>query len=89
MAHMIYDKNGSLLTSLDILRIFAEHCKRKYDTIPVSSECMKRIMDCNLATVPDAASLALEELVMLEEIYHVIKTGKPHEALMMAYAWNS
>ena len=47
--HTIHDKNGSLLTSsLDILCAFAEHFKRKYDTIPVSGECMKRIMDCNL-----------------------------------------
>ena len=39
---------------------------------------MKRLMDCNLSTVPDAANLALEETVTLEEIYHEIKTGKPH-----------
>ena len=67
---MILDKNGSPKTSsLDILRVFAEHFNTKYDTIPVSGECMMRLMDCNLATVPDAAILALEEPVKLEEIY--------------------
>jgi len=37
-------------------------------------------MDCNLSTVPDAANLALEEPVMLEEIHHAIQIGKPHKA---------
>jgi len=47
--HMIHDKNGSAQTSsIDILRVFAEHFKRKYDTIPVSGECIKRLVDCNL-----------------------------------------
>jgi len=79
--HTIHDKNGSLLTSsLGILRAFAEHFKRKYDTIPVSGECMKRIMDCNLSTVPDSANLALEEPVTLEEIYHAIQTGEHHKS---------
>jgi len=41
---------------------------------------MKRIMDCNLLTVSDAANLPLEELVTLEEIHHVIQKGKPHKA---------
>ena len=68
------------MSSIDILRAFAEHFKRKYDMIPVSSECMKRIMDCNLTTVPDGANLALEEPVMLEEIQHAIQTGKLHKA---------
>jgi len=79
--HMILDKNGIPQTSsLDILCVFAEHFKSKYDTIAVSGECMKRLMDCNLSTVPDAANLALEEPVTLEEIYQVIKTWKPHKA---------
>ena len=79
--HMILDKNGSPQTSsLDILGVFAEHFKSKYDTIPVSGECMKRLMDCNKPTVPDTKNLALEEPVTLEEIYEAIKTGKPHKA---------
>jgi len=60
--------------------VFAEHFKSKYDTIPVSGECMKHLMDCKLSTVPDAANLALEEPITLEEIYQAIKTGKPHKA---------
>jgi len=79
--HLILDKNSSPQTSsLDILRVFAEHFKSKYDTIHVSGECMKRLMDCNLLTVPDAANLALEEPVTLEEIYQAVKTGKLHKA---------
>jgi len=79
--HMILDKNGSPQTSsLDVLRVFAEHFRSKYDTIPVSGECMKRLMDCNLSKVPDAANLALEEPVTLEEIYQATKTGKPRKA---------
>jgi hypothetical protein len=75
---MILDKNGSPQTSsLDIMRVFAEHFKSKYDAIPVSGECMMRLMDCNLATVPEAANLALEEPVTLEEIYQAIKQGNP------------
>ena len=77
MVHMILDKNGSPQTSsLDKLRVSAEHFKSKYDTIPESGECMKHLM----ATVPDAANLALEERITLEEIYEAIKTGKPHKA---------
>jgi hypothetical protein len=30
--------------------------------------------------IPDAANLALEEPITLEEIHHAIKTGKPHTA---------
>jgi len=41
---------------------------------------MKLLTDCNLSTVPDAANLALEEPVTLEEIYQAIKTGNPHKA---------
>ena len=41
---------------------------------------MKRLMDCNLSTIPDAANLALEEPVTLDEIYQAIKAGKPHKA---------
>ena len=78
---MILDKNGSPQTSSqDILHVSAEHFKSKYDTIPLSGECMKRLMDCNLSTVPDAANLALEEPITLEEIYQAIKTEKPHKA---------
>jgi len=58
--HTILDKNGPPQTSsLDILRVFAEHFKSKYDPIPVSGECMKRVMDCNLSTLLDTANLAL------------------------------
>jgi hypothetical protein len=40
--------------------------------------------------VPDAANLALEEPVTLEEIYQAINKRKPHKALdMTAYDWNS
>jgi hypothetical protein len=79
--HTIHDENGTLLTSSrDILRVIVDHFKRKYDTIEVNGNCMKRIMECNMSTVPDAANLALEEPIMLEEIYHAIKTGKPHKA---------
>jgi len=78
---MILNKNDSPQTSsLGILRVFAEHFKSKYDTIPVSGECMKHLMNCNLSTVPDAANLALEEPVTLEEIYQAIKTEKDHKA---------
>jgi len=81
MVHMILDKNGSPQTSsLHILRVFEEHFKSKYDAIHVSGECMKRLMDYNLSTVPDVANLALEEPVTLEEIYQAITTGQPHKA---------
>jgi hypothetical protein len=33
-----------------------------------------------MSTVPDAANLALDKPITLEEIYHDIKTGKPHKA---------
>jgi hypothetical protein len=75
--HTIHDENGTLLTSSrDILRVFAHHFKCKYDTIEVNGDCMKRIMERNMST----ANLALEEPITLEEIYHAIKTGKPHKA---------
>ena len=76
--HMIHYKNGSPQTSS--LCVFAEHFKSMYDTIPVSGKCMKRLLICNMSTVPDAANLALEESVTLEEIYHAIKTGKRNKA---------
>jgi hypothetical protein len=79
--HMIYDKNGSPQTSsLDILCAFVEHFRTKYDTITASGEYMKRLMDCNMSTIPDTANIALEEPVTMEEIYQAIKTGKPHKA---------
>ena len=40
---------------------------------------MKRTMDCNVSVVPDAANLALEKPITLEERHHVIKTEKAHK----------
>jgi hypothetical protein len=55
--HTFHDENGTLLTSSrDILLAFADHLKCKYDTIEVKGDCMKRIMECNMSTVPDAVN---------------------------------
>jgi hypothetical protein len=79
---MIHDENGTPLTSTrDIPRVFADHFRDKYDTIDVRGDCMKRIVECNMPALPDAANLALEEPITLEEIHHSIETGKLHKAL--------
>jgi hypothetical protein len=80
-AHMIHDKTGTpQKASRDILRVFADHFKSKYDTIEVDGGSLERIMECNMLMIPDAANLALEEPITLGELHHVIKTGKPHKS---------
>ena len=58
----VYDTDGSLKTSpADILRVFTDYMKRKYDHIQVNEERMRYMMDCVLKTIPSAANTALEE----------------------------
>jgi hypothetical protein len=74
--HMIHDETGTPQTaSRDILRVFSDHLKGKYDTIEVDGDSMERIIECNMPMIPDAANLAQEKPITLEELHHAIKQG--------------
>jgi len=73
-------KDGSLKAkTVDILRVFAEHLKHKYDFIPTSEESMQCLLECGLRAIPDSANAALEEPITMEKLSYAIKLGK-HKA---------
>jgi len=75
------DHNGALkTTTVDILRLFTEHMKQKYDRIPTSAESMRRLLECELHTVLDGANEVLEEPITIDELSHAVKQGKSNKA---------
>jgi len=79
--HQVYDTDGSLKTSpADILRVFTDYVRRKYDHIEVNEERIRHIMNCGLKTMPSAANTALEESITMEELFQAVKQGKPNKA---------
>jgi hypothetical protein len=75
-----YDKTGDLKTTVDILRIFAEHMQHKYDTKSTRDESLRRLLECGLRAIPEGANAALEEPITIDELSHAVKQGKPHKA---------
>ena len=79
--HQMYDTDGSQKTSpADILRLFTEHMRPKYDRIQTNKERMRHMMNCGLKTIPLAANIALKEPITMEELFQAIKLGKPNKA---------
>jgi len=73
----VYDTDGSLKTSpADILRVFTEYMRRKYEHIQINEEIMSRMMYCGLKTIPSPAYTALEESITMEELLEAVKQGK-------------
>jgi hypothetical protein len=65
----ICDANGSYhQTSKDILRVFAEHYRRKYYTIPIHAEAMHTLLGCNTTQIPDDANEQLDETISMDEL---------------------
>jgi hypothetical protein len=76
-----YDKNGDLKkTTVDVLRIFAEHMQHKYDSKTTRDESLRRLLEGGLRAIPEGANAALEEPIMVDEMSHAVKQGKPHKA---------
>jgi len=79
--HQVYDTDGSLKTSpADILRVFTDYMRRKYDHIQVNEERTRHMMNCGLKTMPSAANTAREESITMEELFQAVKQGKPNKA---------
>ena len=58
--HQVYDTDGSLKTSpADILRVFTDCMRRKYDHTQVNEKRVRHMMNCGLNTIPSAANTAL------------------------------
>jgi len=75
------DTDGSLKTSpADILRVFTDYMRRKYDHIQVNEERIRHITNCGLKTIPSSANTALEESITMEELYQAVKQGKTNKA---------
>ena len=89
--HQTYDNIGIQHTSsTDILRIFTEHMRCKYDHITIDGERVRRITDCGLRTIPPAANEALEEPITMDELLQAIINAKQGRLrVVMRYAWNS
>jgi len=79
--HQVCDTDGSLKTSpADILQVFTDYMRRKYDHIKVNEERMRHMMNCGLKTIPSAANTALEESITMVELVQAVKQGKPNKA---------
>jgi hypothetical protein len=70
----VYDQHGSLKTTVDILRNFAEHMQHKYDRVPKSEDSMKRLLECRLRAIPESANAALGEHTTMDEVTYAVKT---------------
>jgi hypothetical protein len=68
------------MSSTEVLRIFTEYLRCRYDHITIDDECVRRITDCGLRTIPPAANEALEEPITMDELLQAIKKGKAREA---------
>jgi hypothetical protein len=74
--HQVYDTDGSLKTSpADILRVFTDYMRPKYEYIQVNEERMRHMMNCGLRTIPSTANTALEESITMEELFQAVKQG--------------
>ena len=79
--HQVYDTDGSLKTPpADILRVFTDYMRRKYDHIQVNEERMRHMMNCGLNLIPSAANTTLEESITMEELFQAVKQGKANKA---------
>jgi len=77
----VYDTDGSLKTPpADILRVFTDYMRRKYDHIQVNEERMRHMMNCGLNLIPSAANTTLEESITMEELFQAVKQGKANKA---------
>jgi len=61
------------MSSTEVLRIFTENMRSKYDHITIHDECVGRISDCGLRTIPPAANEALEEPITMDEMLQAVK----------------
>jgi hypothetical protein len=78
--HQVYDQNGSIQkTTVDLLRLFADHMRQMYDNIPTSAESTRRILECGIKLISGGANAALEEPITLDELYCAIKQGKTNK----------
>jgi len=41
---------------------------------------MRHMTNCGLKTIPSAANTALEESIIMEELFQAVKQGKPNKA---------
>ena len=76
----VYDQHGSLKTTADILRIFAEHMQHKYDRTATTEDSMKRLLECGLRAKPESANASLEEHITMDELTYAVKQSKPNKA---------
>ena len=65
---------------VDILRVFTENMRRKYDHIQVKEERVRHMMNCGLKTIPSVSNRAPEESINMEELFEAVKQGKPNKA---------
>jgi hypothetical protein len=57
--HQVYDQNGTIQkTTVDLLRLFADHMRQKYDHILTSAESTRRILECGIKVILGSANAA-------------------------------
>jgi hypothetical protein len=77
----VYDQNGLIQkTTVDILRLLAEHMRQKYDHILTRAESTRSILECGIKVISGSANAALEEPITLDELHCAKKQGKTNKA---------
>jgi hypothetical protein len=77
--HQIHNNGIQHTSSAGILHLFTEHMHCKYYHITIDDECVRRITDCGLRTIPPEANEALEELITTEKLLQAIKKRQSKE----------
>jgi hypothetical protein len=67
-------------TTADILCVFKDYFKHKYDRRPACVESMTRLLSVGIKIIPQGANSALEEPITLDELEKAIRQAKPNKA---------
>jgi hypothetical protein len=65
---------------MKLLQTFTEYFRRKYDTIPVTSQSIQEMINATPNTMPPEAHPAMDAPISIDELKHATRRGKPHKA---------
>jgi hypothetical protein len=81
MVQFVCDQNGNnKSTTADILRVFTDYFKHKYDRRPACVESMTSLLLDEIKILPESANTALEKPITLDELDKAIRQAKPSKA---------
>jgi hypothetical protein len=78
---IVYDEEGVPQTStVGILRTFRNHMYKKFDRITIDYDSLQRLLDGRNNTLPNEATVAIDEPIKMDELKRAVMKGKPNKA---------